>query len=64
MPAQPALLDAQLRQALGLHQARRLAEAEALYRQVLAFRPDLAEGMSIVRSPNSARASMVKRKPP
>jgi tetratricopeptide (TPR) repeat protein len=43
MPAQPALLDAQLRQALGLHQARRLAEAEALYRQVLAFRPDLAE---------------------
>jgi tetratricopeptide (TPR) repeat protein len=43
MPVQPALLDAQLRQALGLHQARRLAEAEALYRQVLAFRPDLAE---------------------
>src|SRR5258706_2268410 len=43
MPAQPSLLDAQLRQALGLHQARRLAEAEALYRQVLAFRPDLAE---------------------
>src|SRR5450432_2107971 len=36
-------LDAQLRQAMGLHQARRLAEAEALYRQVLAFRPDLAE---------------------
>jgi Flp pilus assembly protein TadD len=28
---------------LGLHQAGRFAEAEALYRQVLAFRPDLAE---------------------
>ena len=39
MPA----LDAQLHQALGLHQAGRLAEAEALYRQVLASRPDLAE---------------------
>jgi len=43
MPAQPTPLDAQLHQALGLHQASRLAEAEALYRQVLAFRPDLAE---------------------
>jgi tetratricopeptide (TPR) repeat protein len=42
MPA-PALLEAQLHQALSLHQASRLAEAEALYRQVLAFRPDLAE---------------------
>jgi tetratricopeptide (TPR) repeat protein len=40
---EPAMLDAQLRQALALHQIRRLAEAEALYRQVLAFRPDLAE---------------------
>jgi len=39
----PGMIDAQLRQALGLHQARRLAEAEVLYRQVLAFRPDLAE---------------------
>ena len=43
MPAQSAQLDAQLHQALGLHQASRLAEAEALYRQVLALRPDLAE---------------------
>ncbi|HET7085160.1 MAG TPA: tetratricopeptide repeat protein [Rhizomicrobium sp.] len=43
MPPQPGLLDTQLRQALGLHQANRFAEAEALYRQVLAFRPDLAE---------------------
>ncbi len=43
MPAPPSLLDAQLHQALGLHQASRFAEAEALYRQVLALRPDLAE---------------------
>jgi tetratricopeptide (TPR) repeat protein len=43
MPPQPALLEAQLHQALGLHQASRFAEAEALYRQVLAFRPNLAE---------------------
>ncbi|HEX3755137.1 MAG TPA: tetratricopeptide repeat protein [Rhizomicrobium sp.] len=36
-------VDGQLRQALGLHQAQRLAEAETLYRQVLAVRPDFAE---------------------
>ncbi|HTC83207.1 MAG TPA: tetratricopeptide repeat protein, partial [Rhizomicrobium sp.] len=38
-----AVLDAQLRRAIGLHQARRLAEAETAYREVLAFRPDMAE---------------------
>src|SRR5690348_1213592 len=38
-----AMLEAQLRQAAGLHQAKRLAEAENLYRQVLGLRPDLAE---------------------
>lgn len=38
-----AMLDAQVRRAIGLHQARRLAEAETAYREVLAFRPDLAE---------------------
>jgi tetratricopeptide (TPR) repeat protein len=37
------MLDSRLRQAVGLHQARRLAEAEVAYREVLAFRPDLAE---------------------
>ncbi len=36
-------LDAQLRQAVLFHQARRLAEAEIIYRQILAARPDLAE---------------------
>jgi tetratricopeptide (TPR) repeat protein len=36
-------LDAQLRQAVLFHQARRLAEAETIYRQILALRPDLAE---------------------
>ena len=38
-----ATLDAQLRQAVGLHQARRLAEAEIIYRHVLAIRPDLVD---------------------
>lgn len=36
-------LDAQLRRAVELHQARRLAEAETAYRELLAWRPDLAE---------------------
>ena len=43
MNASSSHLDTQLRQALALHQAGRLAEAEASYRQVLALRPDLAE---------------------
>ena len=43
MAESKALLDAQLRRAVGLHQARRLAEAESAYREILAFRPDLAE---------------------
>ncbi|HEY8254011.1 MAG TPA: hypothetical protein VIG39_05185, partial [Rhizomicrobium sp.] len=38
-----ATLDAKLRQALMFHQARRLAEAEIIYRQILALRPDMAE---------------------
>ena len=42
-PVEHNLLDEQLRQALSLHQVRRLAEAEALYRKILTFRPDLAE---------------------
>ena len=37
------MLDAQLRRAVELHQARRLAEAETAYRELLAWRPDLAE---------------------
>jgi tetratricopeptide (TPR) repeat protein len=37
------MLDAQLRRAVELHQARRLAEAEKAYRELLAWRPDLAE---------------------
>ena len=37
------MLDAQLRRAVELHQARRLAEAEIAYRELLAWRPDLAE---------------------
>ncbi len=37
------IVDAQLRRAIGLHQARRLAEAEQVYRELLARRPDLAE---------------------
>jgi len=42
--AQPtAMFDAQLRHAVGLHQAQRLAEAEAAYQQLLAHRPDLAD---------------------
>src|SRR5258706_12950410 len=36
-------LDAQLRWAVGLHQARRLTEAETAYREILSSRPDLAE---------------------
>jgi tetratricopeptide (TPR) repeat protein len=43
MAGQNPMFDAQLRQAVGLHRARRLAEAETIYRQILAFRPDLAE---------------------
>jgi len=43
MAESKALLDAKLRRAVGLHQARRLAEAESAYREILAFRPDLAE---------------------
>lgn len=35
--------DQLLQQAIALHQSNRLAQAEVLYRQVLAFRPDLAE---------------------
>jgi len=38
-----ALIDARLRRAVELHQARRLAEAESAYREILALRPDLAE---------------------
>ncbi len=37
------MLDAQLRRAVELHQAQRLAEAEKAYRELLAWRPDLAE---------------------
>ena len=37
------MLNAQLQRAVGLHQARRLPEAEATYREILALRPDLAE---------------------
>jgi tetratricopeptide (TPR) repeat protein len=37
------MLDAQLRRAVELHQARRLAEAEKAYRELLAWCPDLAE---------------------
>lgn len=36
-------LEAQLRHAVGLHRARRLAEAEIAYREILAFHPGLAE---------------------
>jgi tetratricopeptide (TPR) repeat protein len=36
-------LDAQLRRAVGLHRARRLAEAELAYLDILAFHPGLAE---------------------
>ena len=43
MPTNDAHLDAQLRHALDLHRARRFAEAEKLYQQVLAFRSDFAE---------------------
>src|SRR5579863_900548 len=35
--------DLVLRQAIAFHQAGNLSEAERLYRQVLAFRPDFAE---------------------
>jgi len=38
-----AALDAKLRQAVMFHQARRLAEAETIYRQILALRPEMAE---------------------
>ena len=38
-----ASLDAQLRRAAGLHQARRLTEAETVYREILSSRPDLTE---------------------
>jgi hypothetical protein len=38
-----ATLNTKLRQALIFHQARRLAEAENIYRQILALRPDMAE---------------------
>ena len=37
------MLDAQLRRAVELHQARRLVEAELAYRELLAWRPDLAD---------------------
>jgi len=37
------VIQAQLRQAASLHSARRLAEAETLYKRILAARPDFAE---------------------
>jgi tetratricopeptide (TPR) repeat protein len=37
------MIQAQLRQAMSLHGARRLAEAEILYKRILATRPDFAE---------------------
>lgn len=40
---QPDVIQAQLRQATSLHGARRLAEAEILYKRILAARPDFAE---------------------
>lgn len=43
MLSQSPLMDAKLRQALGMHGAGRLAEAEELYREVLGFRPGFAE---------------------
>ena len=43
MAGQSTVLDAQLRRAIELHRARRLAEAEQAYRELLAWRPDLAE---------------------
>src|SRR5438067_209567 len=43
MPEAVATLDAKLRQAVMFHQARRLAEAESIYRQILVLRPDLAD---------------------
>jgi hypothetical protein len=43
MPQNVATLDAKLRQAVPFHQARRLAEAESIHRQILALRPDLAD---------------------
>jgi len=43
MFSQSDLIQAQLRQAITLHRAHRLAEAETLYKQVLATRPDFAE---------------------
>jgi tetratricopeptide (TPR) repeat protein len=43
MSGEPADLDALLARAIGEHRAGRLAEAAAVYRQLLALRPDLAE---------------------
>ena len=43
MPQAIAALDAKLRQAVMFHRARRLAEAEILYREILALKPDMAE---------------------
>lgn len=41
--SQPDVIQAQLQQAASLHSARRLAEAETLYKRILATRPDFAE---------------------
>ena len=43
MAGHSPILDAQLRRAVELHRARRLAEAETAYRDILAFHPGLAE---------------------
>jgi len=42
-PSQLDVIQAQLRQAASLHSARRLPEAEALYKRILAMRPGFAE---------------------
>jgi len=43
MVEQAGGVDAQLQRAVGLHRARRLAEAELAYREILALHPNLAE---------------------
>jgi protein O-GlcNAc transferase len=46
--AGPVTLDSQLQQAMALHRAGRLAEAEALYRQVLQLAPNQVDALHLV----------------